>query len=139
MCADVACLAVCTRVGLDRQPQRTHIAIWTCDLENRGFDGRPSAMTQTTDGYLWVVDASGLRRFDGVHFVPWMPPPGKQLKAAEIVRALAARDGGLWIGTLRGLSQLDPPGPDQLSRRSSQALFGGGGRNPLVLTSWKYG
>jgi ligand-binding sensor domain-containing protein len=27
-----------------------------------------------------------------------------QLMATEIVRALAARDGGLWIGTLRGLS-----------------------------------
>ena len=73
-------------------------------IEDGFFGGRPATITQTTDGYLWVVDSSGLRRFDGVHFVPWTPPPGKQLLAPSIVRALAARDGGLWIGTLRGLS-----------------------------------
>ena len=76
----------------------------TWRIEDGFFNGRPSTITQTTDGYLWVVDTSGLRRFDGIHFVPWTPPPGKQLPSPDIVRALAARDGGLWIGTLRGLS-----------------------------------
>jgi signal transduction histidine kinase/ligand-binding sensor domain-containing protein len=76
----------------------------TWRIEDGFFGGRPQTITQTTDGYLWVVDQSGLRRFDGVHFVPWTPPPGKQLPSPDITRALAARDGGLWIGTFRGLS-----------------------------------
>src|ERR1700685_3917391 len=78
----------------------------TWRIEDGFFGGRPATITQTSDGYLWVVDSSGLRRFDGVHFVPWTPPPGKQLLAPEIVRALAARDGGLWVGTFRGLRHL---------------------------------
>ncbi len=76
----------------------------TWRIEDGFFGGRPGGITQTTDGYLWVVDTGGLRRFDGVHFVPWTPPPGKQLMATEITGALAARNGGLWIGTFRGLS-----------------------------------
>jgi signal transduction histidine kinase/ligand-binding sensor domain-containing protein len=76
----------------------------TWRIEDGFFDGRPATITQTSDGYLWVVDTAGLRRFDGVHFVPWTPPPGKQLRSPDITHALAARDGGLWIGTLRGLS-----------------------------------
>jgi len=98
LCAPVLAWAVSPNVRISQYGHAT----WR--IEDGFFDGRPSAITQTTDGYLWVVDPSGLRRFDGVHFVPWTPPPGKQLIATEIVRALAARDGGLWIGTLRGLS-----------------------------------
>src|SRR5580693_9432247 len=45
MRAHLACLRVSTRVGLGPESQRTHIAIWTCDLENRGWRqnrGKPS-------------------------------------------------------------------------------------------------
>ena len=68
------------------------------------FDGAPYPIAQTADGYLWIGGANGLARFDGVHFVPWTPPPGKQLLSPAVARVLAARDGGLWIGTMRGLS-----------------------------------
>ena len=44
-------------------------------------------------------------RFDGVRFVPWSPPSGKQLSSSLVAGVLAARDGSLWIGTARdGLS-----------------------------------
>jgi ligand-binding sensor domain-containing protein len=43
-------------------------------------------------------------RFDGVRFVPWTPPPGKQLMSPTVGHLLAARDGSLWVGTTRGLS-----------------------------------
>ena len=69
------------------------------------FDGAPWSIAQTADGYLWIGGANGLLRFDGVHFVPWTPPPGKQLLSPAVARVLAARDGGLWIGTMRGLSR----------------------------------
>jgi len=68
------------------------------------FDSAPYTIAQTADGYLWIGTGNGLLRFDGVHFVPWMPPPGKQLQSPVIAGLLAARDGSLWIGTLRGLS-----------------------------------
>ena len=69
------------------------------------FDGAPWSIAQTADGYLWIGGANGLLRFDGVRFVPWTPPPGKQLLSPAVARVLAARDGGLWIGTMRGLSR----------------------------------
>ena len=37
------------------------------------FGGAPWAITQTTDGYLWIGTRTGLLRFDGVRFVPWTP------------------------------------------------------------------
>ena len=68
------------------------------------FNGAPYTIAQTTDGYLWIGGANGLTRFDGVRFVPWTPPPGKQLFSPVVARVLAARDGSLWIGTMLGLS-----------------------------------
>ena len=68
------------------------------------FNGTPYAIKQTADGYLWIGTANGLLRFDGVRFVRWTPPPGKQLPSSVIGGLLAARDGSLWIGTMRGLS-----------------------------------
>src|ERR1700691_1980937 len=68
------------------------------------FDGTPYRIAQTTDGYLWIGSANGILRFDGARFVPWTPPPGTQLQSTLVAGLLAARDGSLWIGTLRGLS-----------------------------------
>src|SRR5215469_906053 len=65
----------------------------------------PFAIAQTADGYLWIGGPGGLFvRFDGVRFVPWTPPLGKQLLSPEVRTLLAARDGSLWIGTRLGLS-----------------------------------
>ena len=68
------------------------------------FSGTPTAIAQTSDGYLWVGTEGGLLRFDGVRFVPWTPPNGKQLRSISVFSLLGARDGSLWIGTDRGLS-----------------------------------
>ncbi len=68
------------------------------------FDGTPYTIAQAADGYLWIGTGNGILRFDGVHFVSWMPPPGRQLRSPLIASFLAARDGSLWIGTLLGLS-----------------------------------
>jgi PAS domain S-box-containing protein len=73
-------------------------------IQDGFFEGVPYAIQQTADGYLWIGGANGLVRFDGVRFVPFTPPPGRQLPAPVIGRILAARDGSLWIGTMRGLS-----------------------------------
>lgn len=68
------------------------------------FSGTPRVFAQAADGYLWIGTTDGLVRFDGVRFVPWVPPKGQQLPSSRINYLLGARDGSLWIGTSRGLS-----------------------------------
>jgi signal transduction histidine kinase/ligand-binding sensor domain-containing protein len=68
-----------------------------------GFSlGAIFAMAQTPDGYVWLGSEFGLFRFDGVRFIPWQPPAGKQLPDKPY-SLLVTRDGTLWIGTFAGL------------------------------------
>ena len=64
--------------------------------------GKINAIAQTPDGYLWLGTDFGLLRFDGVRTLPWRPPAGQQLPNENVSSLFAARDGTLWIGTLRG-------------------------------------
>jgi ligand-binding sensor domain-containing protein len=41
--------------------------------EKEGYPGPTQALAQTTDGFLWLGTASGLFRFDGVHFEQHVP------------------------------------------------------------------
>jgi signal transduction histidine kinase/ligand-binding sensor domain-containing protein len=66
------------------------------------FDGAPTSITQTSDGYLWVGTFSGIVRFDGVRFVPWNPPGDGTPRSAFVNALLGTRDGALWIGTMQG-------------------------------------
>lgn len=67
------------------------------------FGGQARAITQTTDGYIWVGTDAGLFRFDGVRFVAWGSSDGERLPSTFITALLAAKDGSLWIGTDAGL------------------------------------
>jgi signal transduction histidine kinase len=69
-------------------------------------DGAPSdiaALSQTTDGYLWIGSGRGLFRFDGLKFQSYPftanDPP---LPASDIGALAADVDGGLWIGYRMG-------------------------------------
>src|SRR6266404_5297408 len=73
-------------------------------IRKGSFKGVIQAIAQTPDGYLWLGTEFGLLRFDGEKNVPWQPPAGEQLPSSNIRSLLAARDGTLWIGTLRGLA-----------------------------------
>ena len=72
----------------------------------RKRDGLPqravSAVARTTDGYVWVGTEEGLLRFDGAKFRLYDASNTPQLARHNVVRLLAARQGGLWIGTLGG-------------------------------------
>jgi signal transduction histidine kinase/ligand-binding sensor domain-containing protein len=74
-------------------------------VRDGALPGPPNAIAQTKDGYLWIGTPSGLTRFDGVRFLPWVPPPGETLPSPEILSLLGASDGSLWIGTASGLSR----------------------------------
>jgi len=68
--------------------------------------GAVFAMAQTPDGYLWAGGSFGLLRFDGLRFVPWLPPAGQSLPSGPY-SLLVSRDGTLWIGTFMGLASWD--------------------------------
>jgi ligand-binding sensor domain-containing protein len=62
------------------------------------------AITQTTDGYLWIGTDEGLARFDGYEFVFFNHDRGAPVSSS--ISALAAgRDGSLWIGSRSGLTR----------------------------------
>jgi ligand-binding sensor domain-containing protein len=76
-------------------------------IQDGVFSGTPNAISQATDGYVWIGMEAGLVRFDGVRFVPRTPPDGKHLPSSNITSLLGARDGSLWIGMEGGLSHWD--------------------------------
>jgi signal transduction histidine kinase/streptogramin lyase len=93
-----------TAWAVDPNRQITQYAHTAWRIQDGVFNGTPTAITQTTDGYLWIGTQIGLMRFDGVRFVPWKPTSGKELSSSDIFALLGARDGSLWIGTGSGLS-----------------------------------
>lgn len=70
-----------------------------------GLVNVPGAITQTTDGYIWIGVSGGILRFDGVKFTPWSPPADQSLPSNGISYLLGSRDGSLWIGTYGGLAR----------------------------------
>lgn len=73
-------------------------------LQDGFLSGTPSTITQTSDGYLWIGTQGALFRFDGVRFVPWNPPASQRLPSDNIISLAPDKEGGLWIGTGRGLA-----------------------------------
>jgi signal transduction histidine kinase/ligand-binding sensor domain-containing protein len=95
--------ATCTAWAVDPSLQMSQYGHSVWRLQDGFFIGRPFAIAQTTDGYLWIGTQNGLVRFDGVRFVPWVPRLGDQPPSLRIQSLLGARDGSLWIGTESGL------------------------------------
>jgi len=56
--------------GVDDNVRITQYAHSAWRLQDGVINGEPLAITQTTDGYMWVGTANGLLRFAGVRFVP---------------------------------------------------------------------
>lgn len=105
----LACLWLCpgATLALDPDKRLTQYAHSAWRIQDGSFGGAPSAVVQTTDGYVWIGTSAGLVRFDGVRFVPWTPAAGNQwLSSNSIWSLLAGRDGSLWIGTSTNLARL---------------------------------
>src|SRR3954451_8931581 len=62
------------------------------------------AITQTSDGYLWIGTDEGLARFDGYRFVSFGKRSG-ELPDAAITSLSPGTDGAVWIGTARTLTR----------------------------------
>lgn len=87
----------------DRQLTQYAHNVWR--TQDGALTGTPIAIAQTSDGYIWVGTRSGLLRFDGVRFVPWVAPEGKALPSKTITALLGGIDGSLWIGTKAGVAR----------------------------------
>ena len=70
-------------------------------------DGLPStfiyAVTQTTDGFLWLGTADGLVRFDGVQFTRWRPAMPNDQVLGQVRVLSVSRHGDLLLGTGTGM------------------------------------
>jgi signal transduction histidine kinase/ligand-binding sensor domain-containing protein len=86
-----------------RLTQLAHRAWRTGDA---GLMGTPQALTQTTDGYVWVSTENGLYRFDGMRFTKWTSLPGESLPSISLWHLFGARDGSLYVSTDRGLARI---------------------------------
>ena len=96
--------AIRSGFALDPHARITQYAHTAWRVQDGVFDAAPNAVAQTLDGYIWIGTGSGLVRFDGVRFEPWLPPPGKSLPDPNVISMLGSTDGTLWIGTGHGLA-----------------------------------
>lgn len=84
--------------GLNPERQISQYAHTAWRIQDGFFNSAVTAITQTTDGYLWLGTQSGMLRFDGVRFVPWAPPGADRFGSVGIASLLGGSDGSLWIG-----------------------------------------
>lgn len=95
----IVLVAIHAAWGVDPATHLTQYSHTVWRMQDGFFTGAPTAIAQTSDGYLWVGTANGLFRFDGIRFVPWAAlAHQKELESAEVSSLLGARDGSLWIG-----------------------------------------
>ena len=78
-------------------------------IQDGVFSSSPNAITQTTDGYLWIGTQAGLLRFDGVRFVPWTSPDGKHLPSSHVAVLLGARGGSGCLSSASAASAVTSP------------------------------
>jgi signal transduction histidine kinase/ligand-binding sensor domain-containing protein len=96
----LACVAS-PAAALDANARITQYVHTAWRVQEGAFDAAPNAVTQTSDGYIWIGTNSGLLRYDGVRFAPWTLPASKTLSA--IISLQTSSNGTLWIGTSTGL------------------------------------
>lgn len=64
---------------------------------------RISAITQTSDGYLWMGTQNGLVRFDGIDFARFPIPARAGWHSMSVTCLRASPRGGLWFGLDAGM------------------------------------
>ena len=86
--------------------QLTQYGHFAWRMQDGYFNGTPSAIAQTADGYLWIGTDAGLLRFDGTRFVPWTTAPGSTSTLSGVNALVGGQDGTLWVGARNGFARL---------------------------------
>lgn len=97
-------------VGLQAYNQQS---VYDFDIKHWGSnDGLSSnsvrAISQDSQGYIWLATQYGLNRFDGVQFEHFNKENYRHLASNGITRLLSDSRGYMWVGTKAGLSGFDP-------------------------------
>jgi ligand-binding sensor domain-containing protein/signal transduction histidine kinase len=89
-------------VALDPQKAITqyHQDFWS--EENGLPQASVQAITQTTQGYIWVGTRGGLARFDGTKFTTYRGEEHAGLLSDDVRSLFQDTSGRLWIGTFNG-------------------------------------
>lgn len=103
-CLLLACL--CSQPALALDPEKSfHDYVknaWSID------EGLPQisvlAISQDTEGFIWVGTQAGIARFDGNRFTTYNPENTPELPGLYINDLMLDSVGRLWIGTYKGLA-----------------------------------
>jgi PAS domain S-box-containing protein len=90
----------------DDKPLLSEYVVNLFDIEQGLPQNSATAMAQTPDGCLWFGTWGGLTRYDGSEFNAFTPVEVPELPTQRIVNVYHARDGRLWVSTLRGMACL---------------------------------
>jgi len=102
----ISCCACGSLFALDPNRLTTQYAHTSWRVQDGIFTAQPTAIAQTSDGYLWIGTENGLVRFDGVRFVSWASSDGQQF-TKPVYSLLPDKNGSLWIGTATSLANLN--------------------------------
>jgi ligand-binding sensor domain-containing protein len=91
-------------VGARRRVGPKPVRTYGLEGARRVCEGHDSRCRADTGRLFWLGTDNGLYAFDGIRAVPWEPPAGSMLPSNDIRSLFVARDGALWIGTLKGLA-----------------------------------
>jgi len=97
----------------DRPLKQMRHSSWN---EASGLSGSVFALAQTTDGFLWIGTSTGLYRFDGLKFEPFVESAGDH-PILEVHALLATSEGGLWVGYRNGVAFLKQDKPSFYSEQ----------------------
>jgi ligand-binding sensor domain-containing protein len=96
-CLTCVLLLAGTVHALDPNKRLTQYMHTSWRIQDGSAPSGMSAITQTSDGFLWFLSPSGdLYRFDGVRFHPWRLPADAG-SIGKIMNILGDHAGGLWV------------------------------------------
>ena len=94
-CLTCVLLLAASAQALDPNKRLTQYVHTSWRIQDGSLPAGMFAITQTSDGFLWFsASGQGVYRFDGVRFLPWVPPA--KIGSIHIEEVFADHAGGLW-------------------------------------------